>query len=72
MEDRRANEGVNRLARFRGARSRDENEYLLGSVDPGFVESPIEAVVLRISVFHCLSSLADDALRTNSNESSPS
>lgn len=70
IEDLRANEGAEYVSRFNGAKSREENEYLLGSAGPGFVISDRAAVRLRISVFHCLSSVADDALRMSSKLSS--
>lgn len=70
IEDLRANEGAERISRFSGAKSRQENEYLLGSGDPGFVASTRAAVRFKISVFHCLSSVADDALRMSSKLSS--
>jgi hypothetical protein len=71
MDERLARDATVYCMRSNGRSGRFRKEYFLGSqVPPGLPISARAAEHFKVSVFHNLSSIADDALSTNSKLSS--
>jgi hypothetical protein len=66
MEDFRDKRGVKPVEHSSGSRLSTSKEYRFDSGCPAVETSVNAAAALSISVFHCFSSIADDALKTSS------